>query len=73
MRRTYIAPVEALLATVALLIVVVLALVLLSRTWVRSSRLGGYRATHGPDGLERGPQVPEDDDARWHWGDGKPT
>ena len=41
---------EALLATLALLIVVALALVLLSRTWVRSSKFGGYRATHEPDG-----------------------
>ena len=63
---------EALLATLAVLIVVVLALVLLSRTWVRSSKFGGYRATHEPDGLERGAQVPEDVDVRWYWGDGKP-
>ena len=40
---------EAVLATVALLSLLVLALVMLSRTWVRSSRLGGYRATHGTD------------------------
>ena len=61
---------EAWLTTGALLIVMVVALVLLSRAWVRSSRLGGYRATHRPDGMEQGPQVPEDDDARWHWDDG---
>ena len=67
---------EAVLATVALLSLLVLALVMLSRTWVRSSRLGGYRATHGTDERtdepEQGPQVPEDDDARWHWRDGTP-
>ena len=68
--RRYMSSMEALLTTGALLIVMVLALVLLSRAWVRSSRLGGYRATHRPDGMEQGPQVPEDDDAPWHWDDG---
>lgn len=63
---------EAWLTTVALLVVVVVALVILSRTWVRSSRLGGYRVTHGQDGVEQGARVPEDDDARWHWGGGSP-
>ena len=70
--RAYSVPMEAVLATVALLSVLVLALVLLSRTWVRSSRLGGYRATHATDEPEQGPQVPEDDDARWHWRDDAP-
>ena len=63
---------DALLATVALLIVMVLALVLLSRAWVRSSRVGGYRAAHRADGIEEGAQVPEDDDARWQWDDDRP-
>ena len=63
---------DALLTTVALLIVMVLALVLLSRAWVRSSRVGGYRASHRPDGIEDGAQVPEDDDARWQWDDDRP-
>jgi hypothetical protein len=58
---------QALLATVGLLIGIWLALVLLSRAWVRSSRLGGYRATHRTDGLEPGPRVPEDDDVHWKW------
>ena len=66
------ASMDALLTTVALLIVMVLALVLLSRAWVRSSRVGGYRATHRADGIEDGPQVPEDDDARWQWDDDHP-
>jgi hypothetical protein len=59
------------MATVALLLVIALALVLLSRAWVRSSILGGYGTAHRSDGLEQGPQVPEDDDVRWHWGDRK--
>ncbi len=63
---------DALLTTVALLIVIVVALVLLSRAWVRSSRVGGYRASHRADGIEYGAQVPEDDDARWHWDDDHP-
>ena len=48
---------DALLTTVALLIVMVLALVLLSRAWVRSSRVGGYRASHRADGIEDGAQA----------------
>jgi hypothetical protein len=63
---------EGLLTTLAVLVVIGLALVLLSRTWVRSSRLGGYRATHRPDGRESDAQVPEDDDVHWNWGDDKP-
>ncbi len=64
---------EAVLATVALLFVVGLVLVLLSRAWVRSSRLGGYHASQGPDALESPPRVPqEDDDVRWKWGEDKP-
>ncbi len=58
---------QALLATVGLLIVIGLALVLLSRAWVRSSRLGGYGTTHRPDGRDSGPRVPEDDDVHWKW------
>ncbi len=64
---------EAVLATVALLFVIGLALVLLSRAWVRSSRLGGYRASQGPDGRESAPGVQqEDDDVHWKWGEDKP-
>jgi len=58
---------EALLATVGLLFVIGLALVLLSRAWIRSSRLGGYGVSQRPDGLEPGPRVPEDDDVHWKW------
>lgn len=68
----YTTPVEALLATAALVVVVLLVLVVLSRVWVRSSRLGGYQVTHGRDGRQGEPPVPEDDDARWRWGNGKP-
>jgi hypothetical protein len=63
---------EALLLTAALVTVMVLALIALARVWVPSSRLGGYRRTHGSDGIEQGPQSREDDDARWHWGGGNP-
>lgn len=63
---------EALLLTAGLVIVIVLSLVVLARAWVPSSRLGGYQRTHGPDGLDRGPQSREDDDVRWHWGGGNP-
>jgi len=58
---------QALLATIGLLIVIGLALVLLSRAWVRSSRLGGYGTTHRADGPDPGPRVPEDDDVHWKW------
>ena len=71
---------EAVLATLAVVLLMVGALTLLARSWPRSSRLGGYRAwTRGgsPDrpaqDQERGDAVREDDDVRWHWGapDGK--
>ena len=64
---------EAVLAAIALLFVIGLALVLLSRGWVHSSRLGGYGAAHGAEERTSAPGVPqEDDDVRWHWGGGKP-
>jgi hypothetical protein len=58
---------EALLATVAMLGVMGLALAVLARFWVRSSRRTGYRISGqgGPSGEE--PPIPEDDDARWNW------
>ena len=65
----YAMRVESILLAGVLLLVIVLALVVLARSWVRSSRVGGYRMTHGPDGVEDGPKVPEDDDTRWHWPD----
>ena len=68
-----IASMQAVLATLALLGVIGLALVLLTRGWVRSSRLGGYGVAHGPEGRKSATGVPqEDDDVRWHWGDEKP-
>lgn len=60
---------EALLTTVGLLIVILLVMVVLSRVWVRSSRLGGYGVSRGPEG-DQGPRPPEDDDVAWHWDDG---
>lgn len=66
----YTVRMESLLFTAALVAVMLLALVLLAKGWVRSSRIGGYRATHGPDGVEAGPPVREDDDVRWDWGGG---
>ncbi|MDR3545416.1 MAG: hypothetical protein P4L30_06610 [Candidatus Limnocylindrales bacterium] len=64
---------QAVLATLALFGVIGLALVLLARGWVRSSRLGGYGAAHGPGGGEGAKGAPqEDDDVHWNWGDEKP-
>ena len=68
----YALRVELILLTGVLLLVIGLVLLPLARSWVRSSRVGGYRTTHGPDGVEHGPKVPEDDDTRWHWPDAKP-
>jgi hypothetical protein len=68
--------VEALLATLALLLVIVGGLMLLARVWPRSSRLGGYRGWKGSgsdrpsaQAQERGEAIREDDDGRWHWRD----
>jgi hypothetical protein len=68
---------DALLMTAALIGLMILALVVLGRTWPRSSRLGGYRAgrgagheTGGDPGADAG--VPEDDDAHWRWTDPGP-
>ena len=65
---------EALLFTIALLAVVAGALVVLARSWPRSSRLGGYRAGRGAGRDEAGGQagedhVAEDDDVHWRWRD----
>lgn len=69
---------EAILITAALLVLMGTAVVLLGRTWPRSSRLGGYRARTrgGPAGSpardqEQGLAIREDDDARWRWDDGR--
>jgi hypothetical protein len=65
---------EAVLATLAVVLLMIGALALLARSWPRSSHLGGYRAwTHAgsPDrpaqAQERGDIAREDDDVRWHW------
>ena len=64
---------QAVFATLGLLGVIGLALVLLARGWVRSSRLGGYVVAHGPEGRTTATGVPqEDDDVRWHWGGDEP-
>jgi hypothetical protein len=65
---------DALLLTAALIGLMIGALVLLGRTWPRSSRVGGYRAGRGAgrgaaDGLDAGDGAPEDDDAHWRWSD----
>ncbi len=67
---------EALLTTVGLLVVIALGLVLLARTWPRSSRGGGYHAwSQGGD-----PGSPESGatderaqrgDAEGHWPTGE--
>jgi hypothetical protein len=63
---------EALAATLAVVLLMVGALALVARTWPRSSRLGGYRA-RGEDGSTPAEGTPgdvrrEDDDAHWDWG-----
>jgi hypothetical protein len=68
----YTGGVEAVLMTGGALVVIVLAFVLLSRAWVRSSKAGGYRTTGWSDGSQPGPRPPEDDEARWHWDDPSP-
>jgi len=60
--------VEGLLLTVVLAFVMLAAIVLLGRSWPRSSRIGGYRARRdggAPAAAE--PPVREDDDVRWDW------
>lgn len=65
---------EAILATVIVIGLIVLGFAALARTWPRTSRLGGYRARTGDRGAdhtaldeEQGQAGREDDDARWHW------
>jgi hypothetical protein len=62
-----LAPVEALLTAVAVLVVMALAFVLLARGWPRSSRRTGYRITGQDQSAGEAPPAPEDDDARWRW------
>jgi hypothetical protein len=68
--------VEALLATVVLLVVISVGLVILGRGWPSSSRRTGFRtwmrggSTDETDlAEERGDAIREDDDAHWHWDD----
>ena len=65
---------EALLLTLGVILLMVGTLVLLARTWPRSSRLGGFRAGRGAGreaegGSDTDATVPEDDDAHWRWSD----
>jgi hypothetical protein len=63
--------VEALAATLVLILVMAIAIALLGRSWPRSSRLGGYRARGGDEPTagdqERGSAEREDDDTHWKW------
>jgi hypothetical protein len=63
--------VEALAATLVLILVMAIAIALLGRSWPRSSRLGGYRL-RGRDepsaaDQERTGSGREDDDTNWKW------
>ena len=62
---------EALVATLAVVLLMIGALALVAKTWPRSSRLGGYRARE-QDGSTATDETPrdtqrEDDDAHWNW------
>jgi hypothetical protein len=68
---------EALLMTAALVGLMIGALVLLGRSWPRSSRLGGFRAGRGAghdsaSGPDADAGAHEDDDAHWRWTDPGP-
>jgi hypothetical protein len=63
--------VEALAATLVLILGMALAVAVLGRSWPRSSRLGGYRL-RGRDEPSAGDQERtgsgrEDDDTHWKW------
>lgn len=62
---------EALLTTVALGVLIVAILIVLARSWPRSSQLGGYHVAGGAGQADE-PQVREDDEAHWHWEDREP-
>jgi hypothetical protein len=79
--RVHAGAVEALLTTVAALVVMILALIVLARSWPHSSRRTGYRISgqdpvDGPSPLDDAPPgetqpLDEDDDVHWHWPDGR--
>lgn len=65
---------EAILFTAALIVLMGIALIVLGRSWPRSSRLGGYRVRPGAGSAgsaardqEQDVAIREDDDARWRW------
>jgi hypothetical protein len=60
---------EGLVLTFVLAVVMVAAIVLLGRSWPRSSRIGGYRARreNGAPTAPVDPPVREEDDVRWDW------
>lgn len=67
---------EAVIATVVLVVLIGAALTILARSWPRSSRLGGYtvwKRGAGQKSLgldeERGEANREDDDDHWRWDD----
>lgn len=62
---------EALLTTVALGVLIVAFLIVLARSWPRSSHLGGYHVAGGAGPADE-PQVREDDEAHWNWEEHKP-
>jgi len=66
MRAEHHVRVDAVLLTIAMAGLMVLVLGLVARSWPRSSRLGGYRASGDASGPGE-PPVREDDDARWQW------
>ncbi|MFN8629906.1 MAG: hypothetical protein U0838_06155 [Chloroflexota bacterium] len=58
---------EALLLTVAMLGLMVLALALMARYWPRSSSRTGFHISGKDAPSGQPPAAPEDDDARWRW------
>ena len=67
---------EAILETLAMVLLMLGALFLLARSWPRSSRRTGYRTwmrdasrDTQSEAQERGEANREDDDVHWHWPD----
>jgi hypothetical protein len=63
---------EGLVFTLVVVALMVVAIVVLGRSWPRSSRIGGYRAKRdgGAPAASGEPPVREDDDAGWNWAAG---